>query len=104
MSSIKMMLLNNLGANNFSSCISLKRLFVSTEMYKYNMRLPHNDIMLWPALWSLYTNVNSAGTVFTLQFSSLAKSGPKSIEITNHNVTWAGQEYKPTMTNEENNS
>ena len=62
---------------------------LNRDVYIQHEAPPHNDIMLWPALWSLYTNVNSAETVFTLQFSSLAKSGPKSIEITNHNVTWA---------------
>ena len=46
----------------------------------------------------VYTNVNKIETVSTLQISSLAKSDPKSIEITNHNLTWAGQEYEPTMT------
>ena len=49
----------------------------------------------------VYTNVNKIETVSTLQISSLAKSDPKSIEITNHNLTWAGQEYEPTMTSRE---
>ena len=51
------------------------------------------------AHWRLYTNVNIIETVSPL--SSLAKSDPKSIEITNHNLTWTGQEYKPTMTSGE---